>query len=149
MNRDPMAAMIEFTFKEGRKAGMSVAAVADIVAEAIRAKIGEMETEGLSKSDCVSVQSIVGARSGDPYVQCKVGLEGWQWDIPEAREHAYGVLQCAEAAIHDAAMVRWMTLGPMGLDRTAAFGAISDLRRFRGDVEREYWPPNDAKETQR
>lgn len=138
--RDPLAVAIEESFREGRRTGLSIAATADVVAEVIRSKVGEdAETEGLAKADHVHMQSIVGARSGEPFVQCRVGFEQWQWDVPTTRGHALALLECAEAAIHDAAVLRWLTLGNIGLDRTAAFAAIVDLRRFRGDVDREDW----------
>lgn len=140
--RDPLAVMVEKAFKEARGQGLSVADAADIVVQVLRAKQAEAELEGLCKSDVVDVQSIVGARTGDPYVQCRVGFEQWQWDVDSARHHAMSVLMCAEAAMHDAAMFRWLTLGPMGSERAAALHAIADLRRFRGDVDREDWRPD-------
>jgi hypothetical protein len=146
--RDPLAAIFEKTWRDCRADGMSITATADMLAAVFREElldaIGEEEAEGLSKADHVMVQSVVGGSSGAPIVQCRVGYEQWQWDVEEAREHAGTVLACAEAAVHDAAMVRWLTLGPIGLDQDAALDAVGDLRRFRGDLEREDWRvPND------
>lgn len=139
--RDPLAVMVEEAFKEARRQGMSVAAAADIVVQVLRAKQAEAELEQLSSPDVVAVQSIVGARTGDPYVQCRVGFEQWQWDVESARHHAMAVLACAEAAMHDAATVRWLILGPLDVPQATAWQAVSDLRRFRGDVDRADWRP--------
>lgn len=141
-DRDPLALAVESAFKEARSQGLSVAVASDIVAEVIRSKTADDEVDGLAPADMVTVQSIVGARTGDPYVQCRVGLEQWQWDIPTAREHALALLAVAEAAVHDAAMVRWMTLGPLEAPHDTALQAVADLRRFRGDTAREDWRPD-------
>ena len=145
MTDDPLGDMIEQTFRESRKEGMSIhdtaQLIASVVREAILDKIGEKEGEGLYKADHVRVQSVVGAASGNPAVQCRVGFEQWQWDPEEAREHARNVMQCAEAATLDAAIIRWATLGALKLDLRAAHRMVYDLRRFRGDVEREDWRP--------
>lgn len=144
MSRDPLAAMVELAFKKARTDGLSITDAADIVAQVIRAKQTEAELEGIQPSpDVIAVQSIVGARTGDPYVQCRIGLEQWQWDIDTARHHAMAVLTCAEAAVHDAAMIRWMTLGEMDAPPEVAWQAVADLRRFRGDVDRADWRPSE------
>jgi hypothetical protein len=143
-DRDPLAVAVEGAFKEARSQGLSVADASDIVAEVIRSRTAEAEVEGLAPAGICTVQSIVGARTGDPYVQCRVGLEQWQWDVPTAREHALALLAVAEAAVHDAAMLRWMTLGPLSTPHDTALQAVQDLRRFRGDTAREDWRPEGA-----
>lgn len=144
-NRDPLADIIEQTYRESRRDGMGIGATSNMIAAVIRSevldKIAVSEAEGLSKADHVMVQSIVGAASGTPAVQCRVGFEQWQWDVDQAREHAMAVLAATEAAVHDAAVMRWLTLGAVGMDKNAAMTAIVDLRRFRGDVDREDWRP--------
>jgi hypothetical protein len=135
--RDPLAEIAEATFREARKVGLSIAEAADALAQALRRRLGE-EYLATAPADQVLVQSIVSATTGDPLVQCRVGLESWQWTPQDAREHALWLLACAEAAIHDAAMQRWLVLH-MNLEPAVAAGAMSDLRRFRGDVPREHW----------
>lgn len=141
--RDQLAVILQESFQGCRKDGMSVAASFDLLADVFRQqildKIGVTEAEGLVKDDHVMVQSIVGGGSGQPAVQFRVGFEQWQMDVTQAREHAQTVMMCAEAAVHDAAMFRWLALGPIGMDREAAMQAIVELRRFRGDVDREDW----------
>lgn len=146
----PLAKMIEDAFREGRRDGMTITAVSELIAEVIRSevldKIGEKELAGMAAPDYVNLQSIVGAASGYPMVQCRVGFEQWQWEVEDARNHALALLQVAEAAVHDAAMLRWLTLGELGLPKNAAHHAIHDLRRFRGDVDREDWRPPEREE---
>lgn len=123
-------------------------ALAESLAEANRGQLSLMDTATLlaevieswredhseqADSDKILLSSVVAISSGNPSVQCRVGAEAWQWDPEVARSHAAALLQCAEAAVHDAAMVRWMVLGPMGMDRDVAIAALQDLRRFRGD----------------
>lgn len=140
--RDSLATMVEAAFREARKEGLSISDAADIIAEHIRGKWVEgMEASELSQADHVNIQSIVGAATGKPFVQCRVGYEQWQWGTVTAREHATALLRVAEAAEHDAAMMQWLMLGDIGLDRAGAMRAIFDLRRFRGDVLREDWRP--------
>ena len=142
-DRDPLAVIFEETWRGCRSDGMSIAATADMLAAVFREqvldKIGEKENEGLAKPDHVMVLSIVGAATGQPLVQFRAGFEQWQWDIEHAREHALYILAIAEAAVHDAAMLRWLTIGRIGMAKNDAFQAIAELRRFRGDVEREDW----------
>jgi len=143
-DRDPWADVLEDAFRESRRLGMSIGDAFDVIAQAVRTKLVEsVEQDNLSKADHVMVQSIVGAASMTPAVQCRVGIEQWQWDVDQAREHAQNVLTCTEAAVHDAALMRYLILGPMGLESKVAMAAVVDLRRFRGDVEREDWRPTD------
>lgn len=135
---DSLADLIERAFKEGRGAGLGIRACAEIIAGVVRGKLEGDDPP--AAADRVDVQAVVSHRSGDPLVQCRVGAERWQWEPQLAREHAMALLTVAEAAVHDAAMVRWLTLS-VGMERDAAFQGLVDLRRFRGDVDRQDWRP--------
>lgn len=136
-----LADLIEKGFKEGRASGLSIRDCAVLIAEVVMKKLTDDDPP--APVDVVQVQSVVSAASGDPLVQCRVGGERWQWEPDEARAHARAVFEVAEAAVQDAAAFRWMTLS-MGLDPEPAFAAILDLRRFRGDVDKEDWGPDGA-----
>jgi len=90
----------------------------------------------------ILMQSIV-TTTGKPSVQLRWGDMGGQLTPEEARNHALAVLECAEAAIHDAAMVRWL-VEKSEVPLEGAYQALFELRRFRGDSTREDWRGGDA-----
>lgn len=138
-DRDPLAALIEAGVREGRKSGLTLAAAADLTAQQVREQLeGD---DGLSAPDRVDVQSVVSGSSGAPLVQCRVGSERWQWDPADARKHAAQVFEVAEAAEHDAVLVRWLTVS-VGMSLQKAAASLQDLRQFRGDgTLRPDWRP--------
>lgn len=138
--RDDLSVVIEQTFTEGMADGMSPGDCADMIVAVIRAQLmAGAEAAGLLPSNQVVVRSVVSAGSGEPYVQCSVGDQRWEWSVEDARSHAFGVLTTAEAAAHDAAMLQWMMLDDsLNLTKATAIKALTSLRRFRGDV-----PPED------
>lgn len=138
-DRDQLALAVEDTFRNARASGLSIADAADLVAAAIRTHLTEAAEADTRAAGHVHVQSILGMASGLPLVQCRVGWEQWEWDVEQARQHAFWVLACAEAAEHDAAVWRWLTLGPIGMDSGPAAAAIQDLRRFRGQTDAIDW----------
>lgn len=155
MARDRLAEVIETTFKEGRRSGLSIAAAADLVADALRRHLEqERMEEGEVDADLIHMQSIFGYKTGMPMVDFQVGFEHFSLPVAKAREHALAILQVAEAASQDAAVYRWLTLSDLGLDARAAAHAVGELRRFRGDAPKEDWrtpeqqltdkDPNDA-----
>lgn len=79
-----------------------------------------------------------------PLVQLRWGDLKCQLSPQEARQHALGILECAEAAMHDTALVGFLT-HDAGIDITAAVVTIGRLRKYRGDVDREDWrePPSE------
>lgn len=139
--RDELAIVVERTFTEGIADGLSAADCADVIVGVIREQLMASVENNLitGKADNVGVQSIIGASTGEPYVQLSVGVEQWRWSVETAREHAYVVLQCAEAATLDAAVLRWATLGALGLKPEQAAVMIHELRRFRGDIDPKDW----------
>lgn len=138
--RSKLALLIEEAFKEARKAGVSVADASDVVANIIHDHLEKKVLEGTAvDASMIRVQSIFGAKSGFPLVDFQFGFEHFTLEVEQAREHAYAVLQCAEAASQDAGLFRFLTLGDLGLEPRAAAGVIADLRRFRGDVPKEDW----------
>lgn len=86
----------------------------------------------------ILLQSTV--RNGDwaPSVQLKWGEQGGQLTPAEARMHALAILECAEAAIHDSALVRFL-IEDVGIDEEQALKTVFGLREFRGDSTREDW----------
>jgi hypothetical protein len=52
----------------------------------------------------------------------------------EARAHAQSIIEAADAAEHDAVVLRWL-MDALGQDLTRAAGAIAALRRYRAEVE--------------
>lgn len=138
--RDPWATAVENAFRDARAAGLSIGAAADIVVAVLREKLAEAaEEEVTSPDDVVRTQSILSAASGGPLVQVMCGPLRWQWDPATTRKFALELLATAEAADQDAMTFRWMTLGQPDLPPEAAITALADLRRFRGDPDRETW----------
>lgn len=143
--RDPLAIAAEMAFRDARKDGLTITDSADVVASVIRAMLEKrVQDEAEVNREMISVQSIFGAKSGEPLVDFKYGLEHFTLTVAEAREHAIAVLDCCNAATMDAAVFRWLTL-QMGMDTAAAAHAIGDLRRFRGDIPKEDWRTDEQK----
>lgn len=139
-DRDPWAVAVEDAFREARKTGMSIGEAADIVVAVLREQLDKFAAEGVTDpEDYIHMQSILSARSGEPLVQIRSGPLQWQWETNHTRQHALKLLAVAEAADHDAAVFRWLTLGKLSLSAEGAITAVGDLRRFRGDIEREDW----------
>lgn len=137
--RDPIAIAAEMAFKDARKDGLSISDSADIVAAVIRELLEQREQANATMNrEMIHVQSIFGAKTGAPLVDFKYGLEHFTLSVDQAREHAVAILECCTGADMDASVFRWLTL-QMGMDATAAATAIGDLRRFRGDGQKEDW----------
>jgi hypothetical protein len=78
-------------------------------------------------------QSGVNAR-GEPFVQLLLrGAVVGQLTPAEARAHAYGVLEAAEAAETDAFLFGWV-IQHVGAGQEQAAGLLADFRRFRARV---------------
>jgi hypothetical protein len=90
----------------------------------------------------ILMQSTV-STTGRPSVQLKWGDMTGQLTPEEARDHALHVLECAEAAIHDAAFLRW-AVEKSESPLEAAYQVLFELRRFRGDSTREDWRGGEA-----
>jgi len=77
-------------------------------------------------------ESGVSATTGEPFV--RVTWEGpeesGQFTVAEARELGLTILGAAEAAVTDAALMRWLTT-TMGLDLPRAASVMSDYRVAR------------------
>jgi hypothetical protein len=77
-------------------------------------------------------QSGVSAQTGEPFIT--LTWEGpdpsGQMTVPEARELGLTILGAAEAAITDAALMRWLTT-TMGLELAQAASVMSDYRVAR------------------
>lgn len=78
------------------------------------------------------MESGVSAFSGEPF--CSIGWEAQSGQLTpeEMRAHGRRALEVAEAAIHDAAMWKWLR-EKLELDETRAAEAIADLRLYRAD----------------
>lgn len=88
-------------------------------------------------NDEILMQSIVN-QDLLPMVQVKWGDNKGQLTPEAAREHALHMLECAEAAIYDASLVRFL-MGELDIEFEAAHQMLYGLRKFRGDSTREDW----------
>lgn len=78
----------------------------------------------------INMTSGVSAFSGDPFIAMHWGAESGQFTPDQARQHALKILECAEAAESDAAIVSWAET-KMGMDKQTAVLILKDLREFR------------------
>jgi hypothetical protein len=85
--------------------------------------------------DVISVNSCVSSRDGRPFVQMRWGAEGCQMTPDEARAHAYGILDAANAAETDAIMLAFLK-DKVGFDIGENMALI--LRDFRDFRERKH-----------
>lgn len=87
--------------------------------------------EGWSEAPAVlRVGSGVSLANGQPFVTVRWGDRSGQWSPGEARQHAMQVLEAAEAAEHDAVVVRWLR-ERVKVDIGSIAQMIKDLRAFR------------------
>lgn len=83
-------------------------------------------------------ESGVSAFTGDPFLSVEVAFtdgtrrRGAQMTPQQAREHALHVLEAAEAAVHDAAMHKWLK-EKVGMDPEQAAAGVHELRDYRTD----------------
>lgn len=99
------------------------------------------------------VESGVSVFTGEPFCQQVVtfrredGSEDQargQLDPEDARQAGRQMMEAAEAAVHDAAFVRWLR-ERMDVDSERAVQALADLRRLRADYDRQVdIPPEES-----
>ncbi|WP_258904842.1 CREG family protein [Actinokineospora sp. UTMC 2448] len=89
----------------------------------------------------LSMASGVSAFTGEPFVNLMVNFAdgsrktAGQLTPQQTREHALALLEAAEAAVHDAAMARWMR--SQGATQEVAGSAVAAIRAYREDQESE------------
>lgn len=84
----------------------------------------------MKENDVIHLNSVVSSKSGLPFIQIKWGENGCQMTPEEAREHAYAILDCANAAETDSIMLRYL-MEKVGLDMSNAAVIMQDFRRLR------------------
>jgi hypothetical protein len=73
---------------------------------------------------------------GKPFVVIRPEVgQGWQLSPAEAREFALVILSAAEAALHDAAFVKWLQDGVLELNFEAAVSILGAQRQYRADLD--------------
>jgi hypothetical protein len=85
--------------------------------------------------DIISVSSVVSQRDYRPFVQFRWGEQGCQLTPSEARQHAYGILDAANAAESDAMMVLFLQ-EKVGLEGVSIAAILQDFRGFREKLNR-------------
>ncbi len=84
--------------------------------------------------DSINISSVISSRDGRPFVQLKWSGDGCQLTPDEARQHAYRILDAANAAETDSIMVRFLQ-ERVGIDFKSIVPILRDFREFR---ERKY-----------
>jgi hypothetical protein len=80
----------------------------------------------------LEVLGIVSTTSGLPVVQLNWGENAGQIDVEAARAHAMLILEAAQNAVNDAAILDWAK-ADMGLETEVAVRMIDALRQHRAD----------------
>jgi hypothetical protein len=88
------------------------------------------EVQGRAHGSMLEIYSQVGGESLEPFVLLQWQDRTCTLSPEDAREHALKIVDCAEAAVHDAFLVRWL-LEVVGSERTQAFGLLQELRAWR------------------
>lgn len=81
-------------------------------------------------NDTISVESLVSGKSGLPLVKMTWGENGCQMTPEEARRHAYGILDAANAAESDSLIYRFLVT-KVGLKQEQAIAVFRDFRQLR------------------
>jgi hypothetical protein len=84
----------------------------------------------MAREKQVSVRSMFGHRTRRPLVLLRLGDEVVQMAPQEAREIGHWLLEAAEAAEQDGALMAFLT--KMGLDEATRAAALLELRNSRG-----------------
>ena len=85
----------------------------------------EKQSDGM-----IWVTTLVSQRTGEAVVEFTWGDKRAQLTCEEARKHALGVLECAEAAETDAFIVEFFHQ-ELGMERDKAIGILRSFRSFR------------------
>jgi hypothetical protein len=85
----------------------------------------------------IHIASGVGASTGKPFVHLSWGEQSGELSPDEARMHGLYVLQCAEAAEHDATVFAELTDGVLELAPELAARFVLALRERRARVRGE------------
>lgn len=89
----------------------------------------------MDDNDTISISSVISQRDYRPFVQLKWGKEGCQLTPAEARQHAYSILDAANAAETDAILVLFLR-ERVGLKDGVDIGAIlNDFRLMREKLD--------------
>lgn len=101
-------------------------------------------------ADLRAFQAIAGVSeaTGEPFVLTRaegdtVTLVG-QLPPDEVRRLAFGLLEAAEAAVHDAALLRFLTANGSDLENAAHL--IGALREYRAELDPDAHDPEEAPE---
>lgn len=78
----------------------------------------------------IEIQGIVSARTGEPLVQMR-GAADAQLGVMEAREIAQNLVEAAQNAVSDAALITWAR--EAGIEDEQAFVMVDAVRRHRAD----------------
>ena len=101
----------------------------------------------MNDNDTINISSVVSQRDFRPFVQLRWGDQGCQLTPDEARQHAYSILNAANAAETDAIMVLFLR-EKVGLKDGVNIAAIlNDFRELRGKVERLKVPDGPSRTT--
>ncbi len=79
----------------------------------------------------ICINSLVSQRTGEGVVEIVWGDKRAQLSCDEARRHAMGILECAEAGETDAFIVEF--LQKIGTSKEAALKTLVDFRAFRNE----------------
>ena len=82
-------------------------------------------------SDLIDVTSLIASRDLRPFVSIRWGQMACQLTPEEARQHAYGILEAAEAAESDSIMIRFLQ-EKVGLEKADLSQILQEFRIFRG-----------------
>lgn len=85
-------------------------------------------------SRMIEMASGVSHRTREGFVNYSWGNKKTQFTADEARQHAYAILECAEASIMDAAVLAFFTKH-MGVEEKKALMAVAELRNYRADMK--------------
>lgn len=84
-------------------------------------------------TNTISIASIVSSKDRKPYVQIQWSELKAQLSPTEARQHAYNILECANAAEMDAILVRFLS-DKVGLDDVNVATILSEFRSYREEL---------------
>ncbi len=104
-------------------------------AAAAEAAVREHLSASSRQDSKISVTSVLGASTLRPSVQIKFGEHIVQLPIKDAESHALNIISCAQSAMQEALMMRFLT-ERIGVEQPEKLGAIiADFRRWRSEYD--------------
>lgn len=128
---DAAAATINQALDDVERHRRRITELERLLAESLAGKTPEPEQ---FDGGVIWVESILSHRDGQPKINLRWGNQMAQMTPDEAREHAHGIVRCADAAESDAFLFKFFS-DKIGANAAMAGQILVEFRAFRTETE--------------